>query len=195
MQPQDNQAQAAPRADSVMDADAEITEDEFNGSETDDSVVADGQGDAPADALDVGDPTWKVGQPKSQPLAYWVPSDAFGGKEWKSIGYVIDFNKVEDVQKAVKARRLSIWRHKKKHGLPMARPSTVGRQFTQANSDWIAQEHVTYAGSNRNHRISMRELTRRYNVRFHGENRTSASLSAHINRVDALRAARARYPA
>jgi len=151
------------------------------------------QGNAPADALTVADHPWMVGQPKSQPLAYWVPSNATGGQVWMSITFTVDFNDRASVEKAVVTRRQNIYRARKRFGLQLARASTANRQFTPANTAWMLTEHHTYAAANNRYRIPPAILTTRYIAQFPGDARTAAGLSAHILRTPELRAARASY--
>ena len=163
--------------------------------EDEDEASENGQGAAPADAKQVNDPTWKINQPRTQPLAYWVPSDASGGEIWKSIQFTVDFTSRASVNKANKARRLSIWRAKNILGLhdQMKRPSTKGREYTDQNYQWILAEHAQHAAINNNERIPLDNLTTRYNQRFPTENRTTASLTSYIDRKSGLNAARKTY--
>lgn len=94
----------------------------------------------------------------------------------------IDFNDKAQVERAVKNRRLTIWRARTKHGLPIARDSTQGRQYTVVHEHFITTENATWAAAHNGSRIPMAELARRFNIRFPGQNRTAASLSAHTFR-------------
>jgi hypothetical protein len=154
------------------------------------SATADGKGEAPVDALDVDDPPWQVGQPKSQPLAYWVPSDAVGGKIWKQIRKKVDFDDRAAVAKVVKSRSLAIRRARKRHGLELSRSHRV---YTATNHAFIISEHARYAATHGNHRIPYDELMRRYNLQFPGENRTRGSISGQISRIRELKEMRAKY--
>ena len=160
-------------------SESEFTEADLDGeSDSEDSDSDSG----PDDALDVNDPPWKVGQPKSQPLSYWIPSNATGGERLRTIKFNVDFSDKASVARAVKARQLDLWRAKSQYGLPMARASTQGRAYTLANELWMRTERATYAAANNGATMAHAEFARRYNLRFPAENRTAASLAAHLHR-------------
>ena len=113
---------------------------------------------AMAEALGSNDPPWKRNQPKAQPLTYAIPTDDRGKVKYKSLGYRVDFSNAKSVEKANKARRQDIYRAANDFDLPLKRPSTSGREHTQANNDWIAQRHDTFAAANGNKCISIAQL-------------------------------------
>jgi hypothetical protein len=85
-------------------------------------------------------------------------------------------------------------RESKKLGLPLKRPSTVGREYTQANAAWIMAKYDSYATANNGRRITMHHLAIQYNLHFPNEYRSQPSLASHIHKVDQLRAKKNQYP-
>ena len=147
----------------------------------------------PTDALDIGDAPWKKGQHKSQPLTYAVPTDLQGGKAYRTVKFHIDFNDPDAVEDANKCRRQGLYRAGKKLGLALKRPSTAGREYTQANEDWIIAKYDSYAAANNGCRITMHHLAIQYNLQFPNEYRSQPSLASHIHKVDRLRAKKDQY--
>jgi hypothetical protein len=172
---------AAPE-DIVEDDGGDLGEDEDAAAAT-----------VPLDALDVDDAPWKRGQQKSQPLTYAILIDLQGGKEYRTVKFMVDFNDAASVEKANTRRRQGLLRAAKKLGLPLKRPSTAGREFTQANDDWIVRHYDSYAAANNNSRITMENLAIEYNVAFPNEYRSQASLASHIQKNDRLRAKKDEY--
>ena len=147
----------------------------------------------PLDTLDVDDAPWKRGQLKSQPLTYAIPTDLAGGKEYRTIKFVVDFNDADSVDKANARRRQGLFRAGKKLGLPLKRASTAGREFTQANEDWITQRYDSYAAANDNRRITFAQLVIDYNLAFPNEYRSQSSPASYIQRNDRLRGKKDEY--
>lgn len=169
-----------------------VTESDLDAAEVGDAT-SDAAGHVPSEALDVTDRNWRVGHPMSQPLKYYVPSDASGGKILKQLPCTIDFNDKTSVRKAVKARQASLTKAKKKHGLPLAKPSTKGRGYPAAAEAFIIAEHVAWAESQNNYQIPLDHLVANYNRHFPGENRTASGISAYLSRTENLRTMRASY--
>ena len=192
-----SQAEGHEEESEVADDDDD-DDDKAEGEEQGEGDSSDEDGDdtaPPADALDVDDDTWRVGAPKSQPLGYMIPADANGGKKSKTIAFTVDFTSSESVNKANKTRRLEIWRAKKRHGLDhqLKRASTVGREYTDKNDFWIVLAHEDYALRNSGLKIPLGELANWYNEHFETEERTQASITSHMDRIEELKAMRATY--
>ena len=153
----------------------EVTEEDTDG---DDGQDDEEDATAPADALGVNSTGWKFGDPKTQPLTYYIDSDAVGGVKAKTIRFDVDFNSRDSVNKANKTRRLEVNRAKKRHGIldPLKRPSTRGREYTQDSDETITIIHEDYAINNNGLRIPPAELVDLYNQMCPGEDRTQASM-------------------
>ncbi|KAK5134573.1 hypothetical protein LTR08_006359 [Meristemomyces frigidus] len=145
-----------------------------------------------ADANADNQAPWKVGNPMQQPLTYDIPV-AGGGTEPRTIKFTVDFNNAASVSEANKRRRQGVWRQKRKLGLPMLRPSTQDRLYTQRNDAAIVTIHREYARENGGRQVSYARLAERYHQLFPGENRSHSSLSSHIARIDALKEMRATF--
>lgn len=156
-----------------------------NPAPTDPAAIA----QARAVALEPDDAPWKRGQPKVQPLTYAIPTDIHGGKDYRTIKFTVDFTDGVSVEKANRCRRQGLYRAGKILGLPLKRPRTDDRPYTQANNNWIMARYDSYAAANNNRRITYRELSDDYNQHFSNprDQRSQQSLSSHIQRVDYLR--------
>ena len=147
-----------------------------------------------AAALDVDDAPWKKNHPHAQPLTYAIPTHLNGSKEYRRIKFEVDFSDADSVEKANKIRRQGLYRAGQRLNLPLKRPSTQGRQFTQVNNNWIIAKYNDYARDNNGARITMAKLHEEYEKQFPAEGRTQSSLATHIDRVDYLRAHKYRFP-
>ncbi|TKA74116.1 hypothetical protein B0A55_07085 [Friedmanniomyces simplex] len=150
----------------------------------DNSEVAESSGSEP-DAEAAQQPAkWFVGQPQPQPLRYTVPTTG-GGTEERTIQFVVDFNSIESVRDANKRRVQALTRRTRQLGIYVpARPSTKGREYSAEHDAFIITTVIVSPYS---------ELTARFNAQFTGQNRTSSSISSHIARIAALKAARDQY--
>lgn len=118
---------------------------------------------------------------------------ANGETKLKQINFKIDFDDPDEVKEANKRRNQARRRAETRFGVPPRRASTVGREYTQANNDWLRRAHENYAFHNGGRRIPWPELTRLFNQQFPAENRTENSISSHVNRVPELRVKRNSY--
>lgn len=109
------------------------------------------------------------------------------------IAFTVDFDDKESVALANKRRHLARGRARKKAGLGLLRPSMKGRHFTQANYDWIRDEHDRYAAANNGTRIPAAELQDRYMTRFPGLHRSQSTLRSFIDRKQELKDKRNSY--
>ena len=142
----------------------------------------------------MNDAPWRKGQPRAQPLTYAIPTDVNGAKEYRRIKFEVDFSDADSVEKANKIRRQGLYRAGRRLNLPLKRPSTQGRQYTQVNNNWIMAKYDRFAADNNGTRITMAELHQQYDQQFPTEGRTQASLATHVDRVDYLRAKKNSYP-
>jgi hypothetical protein len=154
-----------------------------NPAPTDPQAIA----QARAAALEPNDAPWKRGQPKAQPLTYTVPTDVNGGKAYRTIKFTVDFTDGDSVERANKCRRQGLYRAGKNLGLPLKRPPTHDKQYTQVNNNWIMAQYDSYAAAHNNCRITYKQLAHEYNKRFTNERRSEQSLASHIHRTGYLK--------
>lgn len=98
----------------------------------------------PGSVLPQGD-HWKFKQFTAAPLGYRTAADAEGGERILTYPYPIDFNNRESVNLANKTRAREVYRARKRFGLPLARESMAGREFTTMHFDWLSIAHEAYA--------------------------------------------------
>lgn len=182
-------SQTSPTPTSFDISDPNLEEEDDDNDDEEES-----EDDAPADTLPLDVKGWRVGDPKAQPLTYFVPSDANGGVRFKTVRYTINFDSSDSVKKANKTRRLEVWRARVRHGLEdeMMRESMVGREYTDENNEWLVLAHEDYAISNNGKQIPHAEITKLYNEHFDIQ-RTQASIASHMDRVKELKRMRASY--
>lgn len=159
--------------------------------EEDESVVMSDQ--QLNDALTLASKGWRVDHPMTQPLKYEILNDASGSIRYKTIKFNVDFASRESVNLANKARRLGVWRANDRHGGVKKRASTKGREYTNNNDKTISAIHKKYADENSGARIPWAKLREEYNEAFPAENRSSYSLSSHVDRVQQLKDMRNSY--
>ena len=143
-----------------------------------------------------GEDRWLVDQPKTQPLKYEVPLNTTGGVKVKQLAFDVDFSSSTSVAKANKARALAIWRQKDRLGMTggLLRPSTVGREYTEEHNWFIVTAYEDYAMRHEGRRLPFGVLWEMFAARFPDSDRTEASLSSHVDRVEELKALKNSYP-
>ena len=194
--------------DGQDDDGADVEEDGQGGEggQDDEGGHSDGQGDEKsqsgrdtsngqddeAGAGNGGHTSWKVNKPQALPLTFRVPTSA---TTWKieQLNKEVDFTSKASVTAANKAARQVILRARNALGLPPLRPSTRGREFDQERDDVIEALYIDYAEQNSGARIWCPQLVERYNNLYPDENRSSSSISAHVDRTPQLKTVRDKY--
>lgn len=136
--------------------------------------------------------SWKVDNPKPQPLTYYIPT-ASSEPEQRTVRTQVDSTRRKSVAAANKARRLAVWRRKNELGMALMRPGTGDRKYSKDENDYIVALHMEHADQTGGCQVPYAALTQQFNKEFPGRKRTQASLTSHISRVKELMQLREQY--
>ena len=177
--------------------DGEISQHEASGQDDGSKQEEDGQDgedgqDDEAGAGNGAHKSWKVNEPQPLPLTFRVPTSA---TTWKTeqLNKTVNFSSKASVTAANKAARQIVLRARNALGLPPLRSSTKGREYDQERDNAIEALYVDFAVGNNSARISYSQLAERYNELYPGENRSTASISSHVDKTVQLKAVRDKY--